>query len=172
MTINGVRVATIGQHYVAFPTDAPRCAQREAQASVIRGIINAEADSKEIILFGDYNDYSDDVPDSSNDQPTSHVMQILRSGLTSTENTTVLLRGKLVPITVAANPTLYETSQLVPQSVRYSNAYDVDKLSMIDHILVSQRIANAITNVVYDHTYARDTVSDHWPIYIDINTPF
>jgi len=43
---------------------------------------------------------------------------------------------------------------------------------MIDHILMTQRVANAIMGVTFDHSYPRETVSDHWPVFIDIKTPF
>jgi len=166
--INGAPVTMYGQHFLAYPTDPPRCVQREAQASVMRTLINtAISNNQDIIVFGDYNDYSDKIPDSVNDIPTSRVMKILRQGLVGElENGTDYLQSSGVP------PTLNEISALIPQSERYTNAYGTNSVSMIDHLLVSQSIYTNILSTFIDHSYARATVSDHWPFYADIKTPW
>ncbi len=56
--------------------------QREAQASVIRELIENElTNNKNIIVFGDMNDYSDTILDVENNVPISRVMRIIREGL-------------------------------------------------------------------------------------------
>jgi len=179
--ISGVNVAMFGQHLLAFPTDPSRCVQREAQESVIRGLVNQQiTNQQEIIVFGDYNDYSKLVKDSANDVPTSRVMTILRSGLVAgsfsyyNETEPMLLYHVRAPEPnqVEVDPNLQEPSAIPPQAQRYTSIYDGSKVSMIDHIVVSQRIYNSIQQVVFDHSYAGGTVSDHWPVYIDITTPF
>jgi endonuclease/exonuclease/phosphatase family metal-dependent hydrolase len=179
--ISGVNVAMIGQHLLAFPTDPSRCVQREAQESVIRGLVNQQiGNQQEVIIFGDYNDYSDAVKDSANDVPTSRVMKILRNGLVGgtwdyyneTEPMLLYNVSKPEPNMVGTDPNLKEPSGIPPQSQRYTSIYEVNKVSMIDHIVLTSRIYNKITQVVFDHSYAGGTVSDHWPVYIDISTPF
>jgi len=172
-------------HFLAYPTDAARCVQREAQASVMRGLINsALAANDEVVVFGDYNDYSDKVPDVANDKPTSRVMRILRDGLLSTSKG-VLDKWESLNLTNADNltlaslslnnadtdPTLVEVSTLVAQNLRYTSAYDVTKLSQIDHLLVSKGIATNMVAAGVSHIYPRETVSDHWPFWVDVNTP-
>jgi hypothetical protein len=175
--INGVNVQMFGQHLLAFPTDPARCVQREAQASVMRGLIdNQITNNQEIMIFGDWNDYSDQVADSANDVPTSRVLRIERNGLVAMAanmtNFEVYRRGRSVNVNSSmVDPNLYEPSQRAPQSQRYTSIYGSNQVSMIDHIMLSQRIANAILGVTFDHTYDR-TVSDHWPVYVDLRTPF
>jgi len=162
--ISGTKYTMFGQHFLAFPTDNARCVQREAQASVMRDLIDTVPTTSEIIVFGDYNDYSDKVPDVSNSVPTSRVMSFLRDGTTvGAMNTTVTDDAR----------TLVEVSQLITQSQRYTSIYDVNKLSSIDHILVSQNIYNNIKvgSTYIDHSYAGFTVSDHWPVILDFYTP-
>jgi len=164
-TINGKPITMFGQHFLAFPTDPARCVQREAQASVMRQYIEPEINAnRDVIVFGDYNDYSDKVLDSSNDVPTSRVMTILRDGLVGAFNLSTGVDA--VPLN------LYEPSQNIVKSERYTNAYNTADLSMIDHLLVSQSIYNNIFNTFIAHDYPRQTVSDHWPYYIDIKTPW
>jgi len=84
--ISGKLFTVLNHHFLAYPTTPDRCVQREAQASVMRGLINnAISRNDEIVLLGDYNDYSDVVSDVANDVPTSRVMRILRQGLLTTE---------------------------------------------------------------------------------------
>jgi len=173
-TIGGVPFTIFNHHFLAFPTQADRCAQREAQASVMRGLIDDALNAKsEVMVFGDYNDYSDAVKDSANNVPTSRVMKILRDGLLSTGvgNKTELFEKNLIE---ADATSLVEISRLIDQPQRYTSAYNTYDVSQIDHILVSQRLYNnIISGTVYiDHSYDRFVVSDHWPLILDIKTPF
>jgi len=154
--ISGVVYSFFNHHFLAYPTTPDRCVQREAQASVMRGLINSAISEKDgIVVFGDYNDYSDKVPDSANDIPTSRVMGILREGLLSDDG---------------IDSTLYEVSNRVHQVNRYTSAYDTNKVSMIDHLLVSTDVANRITDADVAFLYPRATTSDHWPFYVDLST--
>jgi len=139
-------------HFLAFPTQADRCVQREAQAQVMRGLINSAPSGDQIVVFGDYNDYSDAVPDSVDDVPTSRVMKFLREGIGSGERA------------------LYEVSNRVTKANRYTSAYDKTKVSMIDHLLISTGLQQRIigTNVAF--LYPRETTSDHWPFWVDLST--
>jgi hypothetical protein len=42
---NGYKIALVGAHLLAFPTDSTRCSEREAQATVLRGIIDQYLDA-------------------------------------------------------------------------------------------------------------------------------
>jgi exonuclease III len=161
--ISGVTYTFTNHHFLAYPTTPDRCVQREAQASVMRSLINqAISRNDEIVVAGDYNDYSDAVPDAVNDVPTSRVMRILRQGLVNAEDEY---------IKSYVDPTLYEVSNRVTKNNRYTNAYNANNISMIDHLLVTTGIANRITaaNVALS-LYARQTTSDHWPFYVDFST--
>jgi len=174
--INRVEYRFFNFHFLAYPTDPARCVQREAQASVIRQLIDtAINDNKEIIVFGDYNDYSDAVLDSANDIPTSRVMKILREGLVGatskgrqTDNEEV--KEAFPPLSPANPSTLFEVSASLAQNDRYTSAYEVTKVSQIDHLLISQGIANRYLSTEVAHIYPRSTVSDHWPFLLTFST--
>jgi len=158
--ISGRLYSFFNHHFLAYPTTPDRCVQREAQASVMRGLINqAISGNDELVVFGDYNDYSDKVPDAVNDVPTSRVMGILRQGLLFDEDPKF-----------ETDPTLYEVSSRVNKPNRYTNAYGANNVSMIDHLLVSTYVANRITGADVAFLYPRATTSDHWPFWVDFST--
>lgn len=164
--IGSINLALIGAHFVAIPTEASRCAQREGQASILQPII-AEYISKgyEVIMMGDFNDFDGQVPDVNNNQPTSQVLNILKGEYGA-------YKGEY---------TLYSVAENVVQSQRYSDWYDSDNncntqsskdYSMIDHVLVTNGIKNKISNVYFYHGYGEycgTYNSDHYPVVIDLN---
>jgi endonuclease/exonuclease/phosphatase family metal-dependent hydrolase len=172
--INGMNVAILGVHFVAFPMRTDRCLQREAQASVLRGLINERlAAGDQVIALGDLNDYSDRVLDfPDNNVPVSQVMRIIRDGLpagmagaNSSEN-----RISLRPAEEAA-PRFFEQLATIEWASRYTAAYSVTRLSAIDHILLTEPLWQRVVGTSIYHGYPRETVSDHWPVVVDLNTP-
>ena len=166
--IEGIAVSLIGLHLLAFPTQADRCAQREAQASVARTLVDAALLEGEVIVLGDLNDYSDKVLDVAGNKPTSRVVRILRDGLGSESvNGNKKISG------------LVEVGAAVLQNDRFTAFYEgastqqqapgAIKLSTIDHILLSPRLNSSVVRVSLDHTYAPDAAgeSDHWPVVVD-----
>lgn len=148
----------LGAHLLAIPTEPSRCAQREAQATVLAQLItNILADpTHDLIVLGDMNDYDDAVPDSNNNAPTSNVLSILKT---------------------AGN--LTSAASLLPQSQRYTDWYDpngdckaqTNEYSMIDHVLVSPGLVNKITEVSIPHIYDEycgTYNSDHYPVMITL----
>lgn len=167
--VGNMKVAMIGVHLLAIPTDPSRCVQREGQAQVIQNIVSSYVQKDyEIILIGDMNDYdgSLDASDLNSDIPTSRVLDILK-GLDGDKKETYMLKN------IASKLTKTE---------RYSDWWDSDNncntssqkdLSMIDHILVSETISKKITSAFIYHgynIYCGKMESDHWPVVIDINT--
>ena len=76
---NGMNVAFIAAHLIAIPTDSARCAQREAQASVLQSVIVDYINKDyEVIMIGDFNDYDAEVLDMNSDKPKSVVLDILK----------------------------------------------------------------------------------------------
>jgi len=147
-------------HFIAFPTTPDRCAQREAQAMVIKNLINTTAPSNnEVIIVGDYNDYDGVILDKNNDMPTSRVLQFLKSSRTQALN---------------------NVGSLVSQTNRYSSWYDMNdncvvtnnELTTIDHILVSNGLWNKVASGEYAHVFPASCTNfypDHWPVVITFN---
>jgi len=161
----GMNIAFIAAHLLAIPTDSNRCAQREAQASVLQNVIyNYINQNYEVIMIGDFNDYDAEVMDMNNNKPTSRVLDILKG-----------LQGDL-----AGKYQLKNVAESIVQNERYSDWWDSDNncntaskydYSMIDHILVTESIQKNIFNTFIYHGYNEfcgKYDSDHYPVVIDL----
>jgi exonuclease III len=162
---NNMNIALISAHLIAIPTDPSRCAQREAQASVLQPIIaNYILKEYEVIMLGDFNDFDGEILDVNNNKPTSQVLNILKGKFGE-------YAGKYELLSVADS---------VIQSERYSDWYDSDNncntasgkdYSMIDHVLVSSAIKRNIFDVFFYHGYKEycgKYNSDHYPVVVDL----
>jgi exonuclease III len=158
----GYPVAFIAAHLLAIPTDPARCAQREAQATVLQDVIaDYVRRGYEVIVVGDFNDYDNEVLDVNNNHPTSHVLDILKGMWSNGEYR------------------LENVAEDIPQSERFSDWWDSDNdcnteslsdYSMIDHVLVTKGIKNHLQNVFLYHGYTEycgKYNSDHYPLVID-----
>lgn len=158
-------VAMIGAHLLAIPTDPMRCAEREAQASVLQNVIFSYINKGyEVIMIGDFNDYDAEVLDVNSNKPISRVLDILKG-----------YQGDL-----AGLYELYSVAEQINQSDRYTDWWDSDSncntssqkdYSMIDHILVTNLIKKYISDVFIYHgydEYCGKYNSDHYPIIVDL----
>ena len=162
---NGMNVAFISAHLLAIPTDPSRCAQREAQALVLQNVIFYFINRDyEIIMLGDFNDYDAEILDINSNKPISKVLDILKG-----------LQGDL-----AGKYELYSAAETIVQNERYSDWWDSDNncntasikdYSMIDHILVTDKIRKNIINTFIYHgynEYCGKYDSDHYPVVVDL----
>jgi exonuclease III len=159
-----IPVAFIAAHLIAFPTSSSRCAQREAQASILQSIIfDYIKKDYEIIMIGDFNDYDANILDVNNHIPISHTLEILKG-----------LKGPY-----SGSYELENIAETIVQSERYSDWYNSNgkctpstkDYSMIDHILVSSGIRNNIIDTFIYHgydEYCGKYDSDHYPVIIDL----
>ena len=158
-------MAFIAAHLLAIPTDPTRCAEREAQASVLQNVIFSYVNKEyEVIMLGDFNDYDAEVLDINDNKPTSRVLDILKG-----------YQGELSGLYE-----LYNVADEITKNERYSDWWDSDDncntssqkdYSMIDHILVTDGIKNNIDNVFIYHgynEYCGKYNSDHYPLVIDL----
>ena len=162
---NEYNIAFIAAHLIAIPTDSARCAQREAQATVLQNTIYSYINKGyEVIMLGDFNDYDGDVLDVNNNKPTSRVLDILKG-----------YDGEF-----AGLYTLYSIAEEIEQKERYSDWWDSDNncntasqkdYSMIDHVLVTDAIRHNVLNAFIYHGYDEfcgKYNSDHFPVVIDL----
>jgi exonuclease III len=160
-----MNIAFISAHLLAIPTDPSRCAQREAQALVLQSVIYDFINKDyEIIMLGDFNDYDAEILDINSNKPISKVLDILKG-----------LKGEL-----AGKYQLYSAAETIPQDERYSDWWDSDNncntasikdYSMIDHILVTDKIRKNIINTFIYHGYDEfcgKYNSDHYPVVVDL----
>ena len=163
-TLGTTHIAFIGLHFVAFPTDAVRCAQREAQAQVIQNVIYSYIKKNyEIIVLGDLNDFDSEILDANSNKPFSRVLDILK--------------GKFGVYTDSYQ--LYNAAELIPQNQRYSAWWDSNKncksaeneFSMIDHILLSPALREKVIEASIYHGYEEycgSYNSDHYPVIVKL----
>lgn len=162
--LNNLRIAFISAHLLAIPTDPSRCAQREAQASVLQNVIYSYiVKGYEVIMMGDFNDYDSEILDINNNKPISNVLDILK--------------GKVGDFSGLYS--LYSVAERINKEQRFSDWWDSDNncntasqqdYSMIDHILVTNGIKKYIDNVFVYHGYDEfcgKYNSDHYPLVID-----
>jgi len=154
----------IGAHLVAFPLEPSRCAQREAQATVLSKLAEAEAHSKgyHLIMLGDFNDYDNSFLDAANDVPVSKALQIMKTDTS----------GKTQMINVG--------SKITPQTARWSSWYDKnsnckhtpDEDTLIDHILISNSLSPYLASQTIGHQFyipqCDSYYSDHWPYWVTL----
>jgi len=163
---NGYNIAFIAAHLLAIPTDPSRCAQREAQASVLQNVIFGYVNKGyEVIMIGDFNDYDAEVLDMNSNKPTSRVLDILKG-----------YQGDLSGLYE-----LHNVAEEIVKEQRFSDWWDSDNncntssqqdYSMIDHILVTDAIRKNIANVYIYHgydEYCGKYNSDHYPVVLDLN---
>jgi hypothetical protein len=160
-------VLLVGVHLKANPNDPASCAQREAQAIIIRDTIRAALlqakltpAQANIVVMGDLNDYDEKTSDVSKNIPLSKTLQVLKD------------REYL---------NLINVMEYVPADKRYTHWWDKNKnleinygeLSALDHMLVSEHLMKYVTDIqihnsdLYPHGNLK--ISDHWPITLTIS---
>ena len=162
---NNLNIAFIAAHLLAIPTDPMRCAEREAQASVLQNVIFDYINKTyEVIMMGDFNDYDNEVLDLNNNKPTSMVLDILKGN-----------QGDLSGLYQ-----LFNVAEEIQKNERFSDWWDSDSncntssqkdYSMIDHILVTNSIRKNIENIFIYHgydEYCGKYNSDHYPVVLDL----
>ena len=166
-TMGKIDVVLIGAHFLAMPTEPDRCVKREAQASIIRHVIEEyRKKDYEIIVMGDFNDYDNEILDLNDHKPTSRVLDIIKNGEQSYNNE-------------LSSINLISSEEKVQKKDRYSLWWDENgdgkvessEYAMIDFILVTPTIYNWVENVVVYHGYEEGLNiynSDHYPIFVDI----
>ena len=162
--IDNLKMAFIGAHLIAFPTDSTRCAQREAQAQVIQNVIYSYIKKNyEVILIGDLNDFDSEVLDANNNKPFSRVLDILKGNFGIYEG----------------SYQLQNAAELIPKKERFTAWWDSNnncksvstEFSMIDHILLSPLLREKVIEVSIYQEYEEfcgTYNSDHYPVVIKL----
>ena len=161
MNLGGQPTTLIGLHFLARPDDPARAPKREAQAEVIRRLVEREQRAgRAVAVLGDFNDFDGDVPDLAGNRPITDVLaRIKRAGPGPTDD----LRSVLAD---------------VPQTQRFTAHYDrndngavdpgTEELSALDHILLSPSLYRAVREVHFVHAYDPPQYTDHFPIVVTL----
>ncbi len=158
-SLDGQPVTLVGVHFLAYPDNVERRPQREAQAEVIRRLVEREkAAGRAVVVLGDLNDFDPDVPDANGSRPITNVLATVRRAGPSPDDDLVSVLAEL------------------PQRRRFTAHWDrnrngvVDQgeLSAIDHVLLSPVLAERVLEVHAVHAHDPAAVSDHWPVVVTI----
>jgi endonuclease/exonuclease/phosphatase family metal-dependent hydrolase len=159
MDLAGLPTTLIGVHFLARPDDPDRIDRREAQAEVIRQLVEQEqALGRAVVVLGDFNDFDPSAPDRRASEPITDVLATIRSAGPSPQDDLVSLLGE------------------VPQARRFTALYDrnrndrVDEgeLSAIDHILLDRQLYRKLRDVQYVHAHDPLDGPDHFPIVVTL----
>jgi len=151
----------VGAHLLAFPDRTDRCAYREAQATVLQGIIRSGLESGfHVVMTGDLNDY-DTIADCCGNVPISKALAILKDPIASRPG------DELVTAAIKIN----QASRFTCWYSTSSNC-NAPLYSMIDHVLLDTALSARVTGAYIDHAYTTCTAlnSDHWPVIVSIST--
>lgn len=159
-----LKACVLGVHLLAHPDDRGRTARREAQALITADIVRKEVAARRYsaIVLGDFNDFDTEVGGpSAYATKKRHVLRIVKDFDTT-----------------RTGPELFNAALFInPESRRYSAFWDRNKNgvrdardphSLIDHILVDKSLQKRVTRVDILHGTHDGTVSDHWPVVVDI----
>ncbi|PAP79496.1 endonuclease [Rubrivirga sp. SAORIC476] len=156
---DGTPVTVIGVHFLARPDDVDRRDRREAQAEVIRQLVQQEIEAgRQVIALGDFNDLDDQVQDRGGYRPITDVLATVKRAGPGPEDDLVNVIGD------------------VPQAERFTSFYDrngdgqfdAGEFSAIDHVLLSPALYRRVVDVRYVHSHDPRTVSDHFPIVVTL----
>ncbi|KAG5174943.1 Endonuclease/exonuclease/phosphatase [Tribonema minus] len=191
------KVALVGAHFLAGTRGADarsrsRCAQREAQAAVIRGTVTGLAShGAHVVVLGDFNDFDRFVPDSTSNAPHSQALHLMQTGDVSVNPYDALPRlQRSAPGWPCSELVLQSVMGKVDFSRRHSVWSDLNKdcvisggaeLSLVDHVLVTEGLVGAVAAADIPLFYGpvqggqkmcKDDpsyVSDHWPVVVDFD---
>lgn len=160
LMLGDTRVTLIGVHFLAQPDSRERRPRREAQAEVIRRLVEAElARGREVIVIGDLNDFDDASLDRLGNRPITDVLAIIKRASPGPEDDLVNVMAD------------------VPQEKRFTSFYDRNEddvidwneFSAIDHILLSPGLVKRVLEVTYVHSHDPRKVSDHFPVVVTLS---
>lgn len=148
-------ITAIGVHFLARPDDKRRCFEREGQATVISNLAVSQVSAgNHVIISGDINDWSRQAPDRNSNAPISNVLGLLeRSGFSN------------------AGAIATKTSRYTQWYDRNNDCrYALTEVSSLDHIIVSNSLRSAITDVSFRNDLYTASCSgynsDHYPITV------
>ncbi len=163
-SVCGRKFAVLGMHLKSNPSDIGSNAQRTAETRIARDVIRREIVARGYlpIVMGDLNDYDPDVPMADAGRTTQ----------------TTVLRDLKDYDPDRAGPELVNAATFMPRVAdRYTSHWDFnengaadpeDVFTMIDHVLLHEELAPAVTRAFVCHATGAD-ISDHFPVVVDLD---
>eukprot|EP01137_Pigoraptor_chileana_P037225 Opistho-2@33979 len=152
ITVNNVAIRLMGLHFASEPLTPSPCRQREGQSLSARYFLEskvADNANKEIVVFGDFNDYDGATLDVADSVPLSRALSFMRQG------------GPDSPASTFALTNIHER---VAKQRRFTSGYS-GGVTAIDHMLLSPGMNSRLVAAYVYHAYPFSAnVSDHWPV--------
>eukprot|EP01060_Flectonema_neradi_P005301 TRINITY_DN13513_c0_g3_i1.p1 TRINITY_DN13513_c0_g3~~TRINITY_DN13513_c0_g3_i1.p1 ORF type:complete len:1414 (+),score=278.36 TRINITY_DN13513_c0_g3_i1:37-4278(+) len=159
-----ITIGVMGIHLLAQPTNAERCAPREAQGKVVADYAKLMFDASVAngslagyVVMGDYNEFSNEVLDVHDSVPMSMAMDNIRdAGVSSTGSR------------------LFEVSSLITKTDLYTYGTG-SSAELIDHIIMSEPLKDLIVDggsyIDHRESATKDNGgSDHWCFVTTLRT--
>ena len=147
------RLGLVGLHLLARPERQNRIGPREAQAdALLRMARELQDQGRELIVWGDFNDYDGETLDRDGSRPITQVLSSLR----------------------AMDPRdpdddLVNVAERLPRKRRYTvrlGGRRAPRYTAIDHILLSPELARQIDSVEIPQGSDWRDASDHFPVVV------
>ncbi len=160
----GHKLGLIGLHLKSNPSDAQANAQRMAEATIVRRIVQREIVKREYspILLGDLNDYDPDVEmaDSTRKTQTS-VLRLLKDIDPQRDGDELVNAAAHIPRVADRFSSHWDYNE--------NGAADGDDVfTLIDHILLEKQLATGLTRAFICHANSLE-ISDHFPVIVDLD---
>ena len=160
----GQKLGLIGLHLKSNPSDPQANAQRTAEAAIVRRIVQREIMSRGYlpIILGDLNDYDPDVEmaDSTRKTETS-VLRMLKDIGTQRDGDELVNVAARIPRVADRFSSHWDYNE--------NGAADGDDVfTLIDHILISKKLAKGLTRTFICHANCLE-ISDHFPVVVDLD---
>ena len=160
----GQKLGLIGLHLKSNPSDPQANAQRTAEAAIVRRIVQREIMSRGYlpIILGDLNDYDPDVEMADSTRKTE---------------TSVLRMLKDIDPQRDGDELVNVAARIPRVADRFSSHWDYnengaadgdDVFTLIDHILISKKLAEGLTRTFICHANCLE-ISDHFPVVVDLD---
>ena len=159
-------VLLVGAHLKARPTHPNSCAQREAQAEVLAGLVAEHGATKgrHVVLLGDLNDFDGAALDASGNIPTSSVLRQLTTELGLTSAVAANAGPGALPRSERWTWRTTRRLDAVRSEERQRGGRGWYPRAALDHVLLSAGLAELVDRVWVDRSVPG--ASDHFPLAV------
>lgn len=160
----GPRLCLLGLHLLADPDDPARAARRRTQARIAARIVREKIVARGYVpvVLGDFNARDPDVPGTVGHGETfRRTLALLKDYDTTRPGNEMFNAIKLAPPEAGRHSAFWDRN-------RNGSRDTEEPVSLIDHILLDSALAARVVRVEPLHGAHDGTVSDHWPVVVEI----
>ena len=163
LSVGGEDILLVAAHLKAAPNKPRACAQREAQARVLAGLVRREGyeSGRHVLLMGDFNDFDGNstTVDVSGNMPRSDVLRTLTQDLGLSQASSRLPRAERWTWRDTKRQGGVGPAVEVLHKPRYPRA-------ALDHVLLSEGLVRRLKSVHVERNVPG--ASDHFPLVVQL----